>query len=107
MKFFRIPSLALTMAAALSLTSCALLPPHVVVVDPAGKPVAGAQVEPISASINYQPVLTDSKGRVRFGPAMLKREWFNVAKDGYAPHTFVNLTGPEPVRVVLTKTQPP
>ncbi|MDB6071505.1 MAG: carboxypeptidase regulatory-like protein [Verrucomicrobiales bacterium] len=91
------------LTAVMPLASCGLLPPDVIVLDNAGSPVARAEVEPVSASINYKPVLTNSKGHARFGPEFQKREWFNVGKDGYAPHAFVNISGPKPVRVILTK----
>ena len=75
--------------------------PDVIVVDSTGSPVVGATVEPVSLSINYQIVLTDSKGEARIGSKAQDVQWINIKKPGYAPQISVDYTKTKPTRVVL------
>jgi len=54
------------------------------VVDPQGKPIAGAMVEPISLSINFAKLSTDKNGSVTL-PNFTAQEikWVSVTKPGY------------------------
>jgi len=75
--------------------------PDVVVVTSEGTPIAGANVEPVSASMNGPSVLTDASGEARLPSGPQPAEWVNVRKDGYLARTNVPLEGPRPIRVVL------
>lgn len=75
--------------------------PDVVVVDDKGAPIAGAAVEPVSLSINYQAVTTDSKGEASLGSPVQKVEWINVRKAGFADQNSIKFAGPKPIRVTL------
>jgi hypothetical protein len=76
--------------------------PDVIVVDSTGAPIVGAEVEPVSASINYKPAITDAKGQSRIRRSIQKVQWINVRKPGYSSQKSVDYSGPKPIRIVLT-----
>ncbi len=75
--------------------------PDVVVVDTTGAPVVGAKVEPVTASMNGEVVLTDGKGEARMGNYVQEILWLRVRKEGFAAQESVDFTKPKPIRVVL------
>lgn len=76
-------------------------PPDVVVVDHKGAPIAGAAVEPIGLSINYEAVTTDSKGEASLGSNAQEVQSINVRMTGFADQSSIKVTGRKPIRVTL------
>ena len=92
----------LPLVVGLVLTSCGRQP-DVIVTDRAGLPIAGAKVEPVSASINYEPVLTDDKGHASIPSTVQKVETLNVTAPGSGEKVRVPYKGGKPLRVVLPR----
>lgn len=86
---------------AILVTACQSTP-DVLVVDSKGAAVAGAAVEPVSLSINYEAVMTDAKGGADIPSKVQEVVWINVRKAGFADQRSIKFTGPKPVRVVLS-----
>jgi hypothetical protein len=72
------------------------------VVDPAGTPVAGARVEPVSPSINGVPVMTDKNGEAVV-PKFIGQQtkWINVSKPGFQTTPNLELPAKWPWKLVL------
>jgi hypothetical protein len=72
------------------------------VVDPAGNPVAGASVTPVTASMNGNAVTADGKGEALIPTSMgvQATHWVSVSKAGF---TAVQVPVPKawPLRVTL------
>jgi uncharacterized protein YcfL len=75
--------------------------PDVVVVDDKGAPIADAAVEPVSLSMNYKAVVTDSKGEASIGSKVQHVKWINVHKTGFTDQNSIDFIGPKPIRVTL------
>lgn len=75
---------------------------RVQVVDPAGKPVQGAQVAPVTPSITGTPATTDAKGEtsVSLSIRTQKTQWVSVSKTGFASQQ-VPIPASWPLKVVL------
>jgi hypothetical protein len=78
---------------------------RVQVFDPAGKPVAGAQVAPVSLSMNGAATPTDDRGEasvsLRVGGQDTK--WVAVSKQGFEPQQ-VPVPAKWPLKVILQPT---
>jgi hypothetical protein len=77
---------------------------HVIVVDPAGNPVPGAAVSPVTASMNGQATLTDANGEAFVPPTIgyvQGTEWVSISKRGF---NGVQVAVPDqwPLRVALS-----
>ncbi len=81
---------------------------RVQVVDPAGKPVQGAQVTPVTASMNGNPKTTDTNGEASVPLSMGGQEtkWVNVSKPGSQSQQ-VSVPAKWPLKVVLSPTIQP
>jgi uncharacterized protein YcfL len=82
------------------LASCSS-PPDVIVVDSAGAPIVGAEVEPVTASMNLKTVLTAASGEAQLGGSIQDVQWINVRKAGYAPQFSIDFKESMPTCVVL------
>ena len=76
--------------------------PDVMVVDEAGKPVSGAMVEPVSASMNYPKVMTDLNGQAWIGDKIQSVKWIKISKAGYED-VQVDCGMVRPIKVTLEK----
>jgi hypothetical protein len=72
------------------------------VVDSSNRPIAGAGIEPISASMNHGKLLTDEKGEALLPHAAQRIQWVSVTKAGFAPSGQVPVGDERPVVVVLS-----
>jgi len=88
----------------LALAGCA---ERVQVVDPVGKPVQGAQVAPVSLSMNGAAETTDAKGEASVALSVGGQEtkWVSVSKAGFVSQQ-VGVTGTWPLKVVLQPVGP-
>ncbi|MCW1883704.1 carboxypeptidase-like regulatory domain-containing protein [Luteolibacter flavescens] len=75
--------------------------PDVIVTDAAGVPIAGAAVEPVTASMNLPAVVTDAKGEVHIGGAAQPVQSINVSKTGFTGVNNIDYTTAKPIRVIL------
>jgi hypothetical protein len=75
------------------------------VVDAAGVPISGAEVEAVSLSINGGPNLTDMKGEAIVPSNSQETKWVAVRKPGYK-YVQVYLPGSWPLRVTLIPEHP-
>ena len=73
----------------------------VVVVNPSGKPIAGAKVTPISHSIHYPSVLTNKNGEARIKTAIQKVVWIKVSKEGFHDSQLLDFNEKKPIKVEL------
>ena len=73
----------------------------VLVKDESGRPISHAIITPISASINYQKVLTDDNGKANIGSKFQKVEWIDVEKEGYKGVKGISYNSKKPIVVVL------
>ena len=73
------------------------------IVDSDGRPIQGARIEPYSLSINYEPVVSDGKGRADILWQLKKVEWINVSRKGYETKREIKIQSPGPLRVVLKR----
>ena len=83
---------------------CSLSGPtlEVIVTDPAGTPIAGASVYPVSPSFNGPPKLTNAAGTATISAKMIQNvEWVGVRADGFAPRQLAVSTG-SPLRATLS-----
>ena len=81
---------------------CGSTPPDVLVVDRSGAPIAGATVEPIAPSINYNGNPTDENGELNLPARVQEVKWLNVSAPGFKK-AHVDYTGAKPQRVVLER----
>ena len=58
---------------------------YIRVVDLTAKPIANAEIEPVSASMNLEVVRTDRRGVARLPYSPQEILWISVRKDGYRP----------------------
>lgn len=65
------------------------------VVDPAGRPIAGANVEAVSPSMNAGPNITDGHGECVLPSNMQGVQWVQISKAGF-----------EAIQVDIPKTWP-
>jgi hypothetical protein len=72
------------------------------VVDSSNRPIAGADVEPISASMNHGKLLTDQKGEALLPHVAQKIQWVSVTKEGFAPSGQVPVGDESAVVVILS-----
>lgn len=86
----------------LSLVGCSARH-NVVVVDPTGAPIAGANVEGVSPSMNGSPIATDAKGVAAVRDNVQEVQWVKVSKPGYDA-TQVAVPDQWPLRVTLQPT---
>ena len=77
---------------------------RVLVVDEANLPLAGADVEPISLSINYAKVKTNKKGKAALPHVLQPVVWVSVTKEGFKPSGQVSLKEENPMVVTLRPT---
>jgi predicted component of type VI protein secretion system len=89
----------------LMLTGCS---ERVQVVDAAGKPVQGAQVAPVTLSMNGAPAVTDARGEasvpLRIG--VQETKWVNISKPGFETIQ-VDVPAEWPLKVVLQPAKGP
>ena len=76
------------------------------VTDPAGQPVAGANVEAVSPSMNAGPNVTDTKGEALLPSNPQGAQWVVVSKPGFE-RTQVDVPKQWPLRVMLKPTTRP
>jgi hypothetical protein len=88
------------LAAALLLCACS--GQQVRVQDPAGRPIEGARVVGVTASLDTAPVFTDADGEVRVPWTPEDLWWVKAWGDGYCPSPELDVRGkPRPFTVVL------
>ena len=77
------------------------------VVDPSGAPIQGAQVAPVSQSINGEAKTTNAKGEASI-PLNIGQDtkWITVSKPGFTPQQ-VDVPAKWPLKVVLQPTTRP
>jgi hypothetical protein len=74
----------------------------IIVTDVDGSPIAGAEVVPMSYSINMKSVFTNSSGEAFLKSNIQGLKWVNIEKRGYeASH--IQITGEWPLYVQLPK----
>jgi hypothetical protein len=75
---------------------------RVQVVDPAGKPVQGAQVAPVTLSMNGAAAATDAKGEAEIPLSIggQSTKWVNVSKAGFQSQQ-IAIPANWPLKVVL------
>ena len=80
---------------------------QVQVVDPSGTPIQGAQVAPVSLSINGEAHPTNAKGEASV-PLNIGQDtkWITVSKTGFTPQQ-VDVPAKWPLKVVLQPTARP
>ena len=76
------------------------------VTDPAGNPIAGANVEAVSPSMNAGPSVTDANGEAPLPANAQDAKWVAVSKPGFE-RTQVDVPKKWPLRVRLKPTTPP
>jgi hypothetical protein len=76
------------------------------VTDPAGNPVAGANVEAVSPSTNTGPSVTDANGEALLPTNAQGAKWVAVSKPGFK-RTQVGVPKQWPLRVTLEPTTRP
>ena len=78
----------------------------VVVRDTQGQPIPGAEVTPVSPSINYASAITDEKGcaRLKWWYAQ-KPMWLSVAKKGHQSVSGLAFPKTWPAEVVLQPSE--
>ena len=93
-------SVLILLAAVVGLAGCSGL---VQVVDPDGRPVAGAEVTAVSLSMTAGPNITDGQGEAYLPGNIQDVQWVQVAKPW---HRTVQVDLPEtwPLRVMLVPT---
>ena len=69
------------------------------VYDDDGKPIAGAEVEAVSLSINSAPNLTDDEGKTTLPFNIQGTKWVQVSKSGYR---FAQVGVPERWPLIIT-----
>ena len=76
---------------------------HIVIVrDSSGLPIEGADVQPVSASMNYEWVRSDARGRARLDWWYPQTpEGLNIRKSGYVQVAITPIPNAWPVEVVL------
>ncbi|WP_265594162.1 carboxypeptidase-like regulatory domain-containing protein [Haloferula sp. BvORR071] len=84
------------------IAGCGSTPPDVLVVDRSGSPIAGAKVEPVAPSINYNANTTDKKGELNLPARVQEVKWLDVSAPGFKK-AHVDYTGAKPQRVVLDR----
>ena len=67
--------------------------------DQSGKPIAGARIEPVSLSINYESMTTNEEGMASIPWMPQKVEWLNVTKKGHRPQKGAPTSTPLLVRL--------
>lgn len=77
---------------------------RVLVVDDANRPIAGADVQPISLSINYAKVKTNKMGKAALPHVLQPVVWVSVTKEGFKPSGQVSLKEGNPIVVTLRPT---
>lgn len=112
MEFTTGPSTSRLAACAAALLLCACSGVRVIVQDPEGRPVAGANVTRWTPSIGGPggpPVAVTGARGDAYVPWTAQRPWFvQASREGYCPEEYqVEVTGkPQPVVVVLRPRQP-
>lgn len=92
--------------AGLALLFCSCAGTRVTVRDPTGRPVAGAKVRGLAASITTA-VVTDARGEARLPWTIQDVGWVHVRDDGYCPTVPVDVRGkPRAITVVLHPRDP-
>ena len=81
---------------------------RVQVVDPAGRPVEGARVAPVTLSMNGAAEMTDARGEatVLLKIGLQDTKWVNVSKQGFEPQQ-VNVPAQWPLKVVMRPANQP
>ena len=73
----------------------------IVVLDETKAPVADAEVEPITQSMNLAVLRTDASGTVKLPGTPQKIEWVSVKKEGFEPSGQIPVKEHELLTVVL------
>ena len=76
---------------------------EVIVVDEFGNPIFGAEVVPVSLSINYTPVFTDHDGSTRLPWVLQSIKWISVKKAGFQQYASVDIEQRHRIVVILKK----
>ena len=80
-------------------------PVSVVVTDPEGRPIEGAQVTGISPSYDGQTLYTDRDGESRVPWALNPTAWINVRKEGFETAWNISVDQARPIRVLLRRKE--
>ena len=83
-----------------------LTPKTVIVLNPSGMPIAGAEVAAVSASMNGAWITTDAKGHAKVHDNPQGIQWIRVRKTGYYSVT-VDVPSTWPLSVTLNPIAKP